>query len=82
MKNELFLCECNSIEHQLTFSYDEEECEVFVSIHLVPDTFWKRVKNGIKYIFGHRSIYGDFDEFILKRKDADRLQEIVNYLRS
>ena len=35
----------------------------------------------MKYVFGHRSIYGDFDEFIFKTDDADRLQDVVNYLK-
>ena len=38
--------------------------------------------NGIKYIFGHRSKYGDFDEFIIKPEDADKLQRATDYLRN
>lgn len=34
------------------------------------------------YIFGHRSAYGDFDEFIFNPKDADRLQSVVDHLRT
>lgn len=45
-------------------------------------SFWKRIKNAIKYIFGHRSIYGDFDEFIFKKEDANKLQAIVDYLKA
>lgn len=83
MEQEFFICQCNNVEHQMVFRYfkDDDFGDVYVTIHLVPDSFWKRIKNAFKYIFGYKSKYGDFDEFILKPTDADRLQEIVNYLR-
>lgn len=83
MEQEFFICQCNNVEHQMIFRYfkDDNFGDVYVTIHLVPDSFWKRIKNAFKYIFGYKSKYGDFDEFILKPTDADRLQEIVNYLR-
>lgn len=83
--NKLFICSCNSIEHQLVISYytDEKDREVYCSIHLIPESnIFKRIWKAIKYIFGHRSIYGDFDEFIFKPKDADKLQEVVDYLKA
>lgn len=82
--NELFICQCANTEHQLIFSYfpDDNENEVYVSVHLSPDRFWKRLVNAVKYLFGYRSKYGDFDEFIFRNQDADKLQSVVNYLRS
>ena len=35
----------------------------------------------IKYVFGARSIYGDFDEVIINPNDADRLQKVVDFLK-
>ena len=84
-KQELFICACNSVEHQLIMSYfaDEEDREVYCSMHLKPErNIFKRIWKAIKYIFGHRSIYGDFDEFIFKQEDADRLQQIADYLKT
>lgn len=82
-KNELFVCECSNVEHQLIFTYfDDEPGDVYMSVHLVPETsIWKRIKNAIKYIFGYKSKYGDFDEFIFKREDCEKLQKITNYLK-
>lgn len=82
MDNETFICQCDSPEHILIFYYfpDEKGGDVYATIHLKPDSFWKRIKNAIKYIFGHRSKYGDFDEFIFKSSDVDKLKKIVNYL--
>lgn len=83
--NNLFICKCSSPEHQLIFSYDKsdttDEGWVYTAVHLTKFGFWKRLWHGIKYIFGHRSIYGDFDEFIFKTEDAGKLQEVVDYLK-
>lgn len=90
---ELLICQCGDPAHQLIFSYDEgvdengkiaKELEmVYVSVHLVPESnFFKRLWRGIKYVFlRQRSIYGDFDEIILRPEDADKLQKVVEYLR-
>lgn len=85
MKHRLFICKCDNVEHQLIFSYfeDFDNCkEVYVSVHLYPETnIWKRFINGIKYIFGYRSKYGHFDEFIFNEGDVHKLEEIVKYLK-
>ena len=82
-KKELFICECNSNEHQIVMSYFEDEKEVYCNVHLKPErNVLKRIIHAVKYIFGHRSAYGDFDEFIFNPKDADRLQSVVDHLRT
>ena len=83
-RNELFICSCGNVEHQIILSYfdDEPEGEVYCTIHLKPErSILKRIKNAIRYIFGHRSIYGDFDELIFKSEDADKLQKVVDFLK-
>lgn len=83
-KNELFICECSNVEHQLIFTYfdDETDGDVYMSVRLIPESnIWKRIKNAVKYIFGYRSKYGDFDEFIFRSKDSEKLQSIINYLK-
>lgn len=82
--NKLFICACNSVEHQMIVSYiEEDECkEVFCSVHLSPEpNILKRIWKALKYVFGHRSKYGDFDEFIFKSSDSGKLQEVVDYLK-
>lgn len=39
------------------------------------------VKHGIKYIFGYRSMFGDFDEFIFKKEDVHKLERVVEFLK-
>lgn len=81
--NELFICQCSNTEHQLIFSYFPNEKDVYVSVHLTPDySIWRRIKMAIKYIFGYKCKYGHFDEFIFNKNDADKLQKVVNYLKS
>ncbi len=82
MQNELLICDCKNTEHQLIFSYFEDDPKwVYLSIHLVPEhNIWKRIINAFKYIFGHRSVYGHFDEFIFQRKDAYKLAKLAKHL--
>ena len=82
--NDLFICQCNNTEHQLTFSYfPKEKGDVYVSIHLTPEyNIWRRIWMAIKYVFGYKCRYGYFDEFIFKKSDADKLQAVVNYLKA
>lgn len=80
--NELFICQCNSPDHQLIFSYDTDWKDVFVSVNLKPESnIFRRIWIAIKYIFGWKSRYGAFDEFIFKRSDAEKLQKVVNHLK-
>lgn len=83
MDIEVLICQCNSLEHQVTFSWfgNYEGGDVYMEVHLKPFGLWQRIKNGIRYIFGHRSKYGDFDDMILKKEDAWKLEKIVEYLK-
>lgn len=80
-KDELFICSCHNVEHQLIFSYFPKEGYVYVNIHLVPDVWYKRIWYTIKYIFGYKCKYGCFDEFAFNCDDYPKLEQIVNYLK-
>lgn len=82
LRHELFICECHNVEHQLVFSYfEDEDDEVYVDIYLIPEhNILKRIWNAIKYIFGYRSKYGHFDSFIFQKSDAPKLVKILNHL--
>jgi hypothetical protein len=85
---DIYVCECYSTEHQLVFYFDSDESlglpvnQVYVHVHLNRKPLWKRLIHAFKYILGYRSRFGAFDEFIFNPKDADRLQQVVNYLKS
>lgn len=80
-RDEIFVCHCNSTEHQIVFNYDKEDNLVYCNIHLTGGSFWQRLKGGLKYIFGYRSKYGDWDEFIWKAEHAGKLQQLADTLR-
>ena len=78
---QLLVCTCGDVSHQLIV---RKLCpgEVSVEVHLSPLPFWRRLINGIKYIFGHRSKYGDFEEVILNRNHAAAMLDISDVLRT
>jgi hypothetical protein len=85
MREEILICQCGDPAHQLVVFYDDDPqypC-VYVSVHLSPErNFLKRLWRGLKYIFSNkRSIYGDFDEIVLKPQDAGKLQDAVDILK-
>jgi hypothetical protein len=77
MKRTLYTCKCFSLQHSFFVCADEED--LFIEVHLSSLPFWERVKNAIRYVFGQRSPYGDFEEIVLGPEEAldlgDRLVE-------
>lgn len=78
--DEHIICGCSNVEHSIFFSTIEGDDDVYMSIHLVPLPFFERLVNGIRYIFGHRSKYGDFDEIIITKKDVGKVEKVVRWL--
>ena len=81
---ELLICKCSSDEHQIIFHWwdDDDDGEVYMSTLLNPEWRWyRRIWEAIKYIFGHRSKYGMFDEIILDKNDIPKLEKIIEYLK-
>lgn len=81
MSKKLLVCQCGDISHQLIIQTDDDG-DVIVSINLTCFSFWRRLIHGIKYIFGFKSQYGDFEEIILDKNNAADLQNVVDFLNS
>lgn len=77
---DVIICSCASTEHQVVFRRDKTYPEVYMHVHLVKHSFWYRLKYGIKYIFGHKSRYGAWDEFILTQEHTNTLVDILDHL--
>lgn len=83
---EVIICDCNSTDHNMIFLYSEEDFHgkkipmCYAHIHLCKRPFLERVKYGLKYIFGYRSKYGAFDEFIFNPKDSQKINSLGSYL--
>ena len=77
MKETIF-CKCESYEHHLIFDYDEDSKEVYVAVNLIPHkNILKRLWIAIKYVFGYKSRFGQYDEFMLKPEELKKLAEIL-----
>ena len=73
----LFVCDCGDVSHQFVITSFDDEGDMVIEVHLQRGSFWERLKNGLRYIFGKPSIYGDFDEVILNPVDQIRLRDIL-----
>ncbi len=83
MKRQLIICECGWSEHQATLIYDSDEedprfRQLFLEIHLSTWCgFWQRLKAGIRYVRGHKSRYGAFDEIIVNPDTARLMRKFI-----
>lgn len=78
--NIYFECECHSDEHMLKFKFfpDDEDPMLYASVYLRHWQPWyKRVWVAIKYVFGYKSKYGDFDCFSMNKEDANKFYNLA-----
>lgn len=84
-ENILFVCDCGDVTHQFVViidNYKNSDPEVFVEVKLNPLPFWKRLIHGIKYIFGYKCRFGDFNEICLNKSHISNLEKIVETLKN
>ncbi len=79
-KSTVLICECSSREHQIIIEHDNEDNLTYCHIHLVKNGFCRRLKAGLKYIFGYKCRYGQWEEFIFKPEHANQLRELSDLL--
>jgi hypothetical protein len=73
-----FICECHSLDHQVSFWYDEEYDQLYCEPHLTTsNNFFDRVCIATRYIFGYKSTYGAWDSTIFKTKDMVALRQFL-----
>lgn len=82
MTTEVLLCECCSPDHQFLFYYMEDEghSEVSVQPHLTKRPLLHRIGYALRYIFGYKSRFGAWDEFIINHDDIPKLQKVIAFL--
>lgn len=82
---EIILCECTSVEHQIVIIKDIDDItgrQAYLQHHITTLRFFKRLLYAIKYIFGYKSKYGCFEEFIISCDNVDKLEELVNFIKN
>jgi hypothetical protein len=83
LKSEFFECECHSDEHVVKFTPDLEDdntlnWRIYVSVYLNQyRTIWGRLKTAVKYLFGYKCKYGQWDTAILTPEDCSRLKLLI-----
>ena len=83
MEQQFIVCDCGHIEHLIVLSFDPDESEpeyreIYLEVFLNPHRhFLVRVWHAIKYIFGYRSKYGDFDEVVLGKSQVAKLMDFL-----
>jgi hypothetical protein len=76
----ILICECHSLEHQVSFWYEQDEGTLYVETHLVTHkNFFKRLWVGLKYTFGYKSRFGEWDEILL---GPNSQKELYQWLQS
>lgn len=78
---EVMICSCSSLEHQMVIRGYVDEEELYVNFHLYTyDNFFKRLWHGLKYAFGYKSRFGAWDSIVLTREHLPQMKKIVEHL--
>ena len=79
MINYYYECQCRSEEHRVVW-WSDDGSDIDWEPMLGHSVFlgdypkiWSRIWHAIKYVFGHKSIYGHFDCFLMKPEDTDKM---------
>jgi len=79
-KEIILVCDCGLPEHQIKVCAYDDEVDEFISFSPMLVTwkgFFRRLVDGLKYAFGYKSRYGQFDEILLSRDDVEKLVEYL-----
>jgi hypothetical protein len=74
-----FECDCSSDEHIFKLGWDVEDEADWMWLHVRLRhhySFWRRFNYAIKYLFGYKSKFGAFEEFLITKDDAKELSVI------
>jgi len=77
MKYYYLECDCSSADHVIRFIKDKEDLWMEVQLNQTHGLF-KRIKLAFKYIFGYKSMYGNWDCTSLTTFDKDKLLKFLN----
>ena len=76
------ICACHSSEHQILTEYDEKYNQIYVQIHLsTHKNFFKRIWVAIKYVFGYKSRYGEWDNIIIDKDNYHILAKELSKIK-
>jgi hypothetical protein len=75
-------CGCESTEHTLRFTYNEEDNEVYTEVQLSRWHPWyRRVWLALKYVFGYQCKYGHWDCTIINKSGATAIITLLEQIK-
>ena len=77
MDRKLFVCDCWSLEHQVVFEKIEGDEDIYINIHLSSLPFFDRLILGVKYIFGYKCKWGNWESMTF---NPDKQKEMKKWL--
>ena len=81
MENDILVCACHKLDHNVIVTHDTEDKLVYVNVRLEDDqSFSDRLKTAFKYIFKIKRYKSDYTEFILDSNDIPKLKRIITTL--
>ena len=81
MENDILVCACHNVDHNVIVTHDTEDELVYVNVRLEDDqSFSDRFKTAFKYIFKIKRYKSDYTEFILDSNDIPKLKRIITTL--
>ena len=84
MENKLVvLCDCSWPEHQTIFTIngDPDPKWAYISIETHLTTYknlFQRIWVAVKYVFGYRSQYGEWDDVSINHQEAKRIRDFMD----
>jgi len=59
------------------FTWENGDVDLFLEVHLVKRGFWRRLRSGIRYIFGYKCKFGAFDSLTFSPKKAEQIKSLL-----
>ena len=79
MDDHFIRCSCGACEHQAIIAADPDDGLLFVEFHLVT---WQNILRrwwvAVRYVFGHRSRFGAWDELVIDRGQVEALRDYLD----
>ena len=81
-QRDFLVCRCSSNEHLVRLDWMQptarhDPLEVYMSVHLPKQPLFQRLWIAVKYVFGYRCRYGDWDEVILGSHELHQLKQFI-----
>lgn len=77
LQDVILRCECHDLDHRVEFSWDDDDDTGCVTVTLVQQSFWRRLRVALRYLFKRESPSG-WTEVLFSARDAE---ELCNWLR-